>query len=259
MMDEHPLTGGYLAGVTREGDTVRRALGSWTPAVHALLHYLDEQGFQAVPRVLGVDDGRREVLTFIPGDTVGEPPWPAWVWDDRVLVETGALLADYHRVVRGFRPSVGARWRHTTGAPQPGEVVCHNDVGPQNMVFRDGSIVALIDWDWAQPAIPAWDLAHAAWLGVPLFSLDACRRHGVTLTVDDQARRLDLLCASYGLEHTAGFVDLIVARVRASIEWITTAERRGDDGLRPLERSLDDMRSTIAHIEGHKRQLASAW
>lgn len=66
-----------------------------------------------------------------------------------------------------------------------------------------------------------------AWLGVPLFSLDACRRHGVTLTVDDQARRLDLLCESNGLEHTAGFVDLIVARVRASLEWITTAEHCG--------------------------------
>lgn len=127
------------------------------------------------------------------------------------------------------------------------------------MVFRDGSIVALIDWDWAQPAVPTWDLAHAAWLGVPLLSLDACLRHGVTLTVDDQARRLGLLCAAYGLEQTTGFVDLIAARVRASIEWITTAEQRGDDGLRALERSLDGMRSTIAYIESHRRRLATAW
>lgn len=258
MTDEHALTGGYLAGAARQGDTVRRTPGAWTPAVHGLLRYLDEQGFQAAPRVLGVDGDGCEVLTFIPGDTVGEPPWPAWVWDDRVLVETGAVLADYHRVVGGYRPPAGAHWRHTTDAPGPGQVVCHNDVGPQNMVFRDGSIVALIDWDWAQPAVPTWDLAHAAWLGVPLLSLDACRRHGVPLTVDDQARRLGLLCASYGLEGTTGFVDLVVARVRASIEWITTAEHRGDVGLRALERSLDGMRSTIAHIESHKRQLTVA-
>lgn len=257
MAEEHALTGGHLAGAVRQGDTVHRARGAWTPAVHALLGYLNEHGFRAAPRVLSVDGDGREILTFIPGETVGEPPWPAWVWDDRVLVETGALLADYHRVVRGFRPPVSVRWRHTTGAPQPGQVVCHNDVGPQNMVFRDGSIVGLIDWDWAQPAAPAWDLGHAAWLGVPLFSLDACRRHGVTLTVDGQIRRLDLLCASYGLQRTAGFVELILARVRASIEWIVTAQQRGDDGLRALERSVDGMHATIAHIERHRTRLTA--
>ncbi len=91
-----------------------------------------------------------------------------------------------------------------------------------------------------------------------MFWLDACRRYGVMLTVDDQARRLGLLCASYEQGRTAGFVDLIVARIRASIEWITTAEHRGDPGLGVLEPSLDGMRSTIAHIESNKRQLTAA-
>ncbi len=153
--DEHLLSSGRLAGAVRVGETVRRVQGAWTPAVHGLLRHLDEQGFPAAPRVLGVDGYGREVLTFVEGDTVGEPPWPAWVWDDRVLVETGALLADYHRVAPGYRPPADARWRHVTGAPESGQVVCHNDVGPQNMVFRDGAVIALIDWDWAQPALPA--------------------------------------------------------------------------------------------------------
>jgi hypothetical protein len=35
------LTGGTMtAGVVRVGDTVRRPVGRWTPAVHSLLRYL---------------------------------------------------------------------------------------------------------------------------------------------------------------------------------------------------------------------------
>lgn len=252
------MTGGHLASAVRVGDTVRRRQGPWTPAVHALLRYLEEAGFPAAPRVRGADERGREVLTFITGETVGRTPWPSWVWDDQVLVGTGVLLADFHRVVRGFRPASGTRWRHATGAPKLDEVVCHNDVGPQNMVFRDGKVVALIDWDWAQPAVPEWDLAHAAWLGVPLLRLDACRRYGITLSVQEQARRLRLLCDGYGLQDVPRLLELVVDRIHASIEWISSADTRGDHDLLNLERNVAGMRSTIAHIQQHERELSDA-
>jgi hypothetical protein len=35
--DEQPFEGGNITAVVRVGDTVRRATGPWTPAVHALL------------------------------------------------------------------------------------------------------------------------------------------------------------------------------------------------------------------------------
>ena len=54
------------------GDTVRRATGPWTPAVHALLRHLETAGFEAAPCVLGVDDDGREVLSFIEGEAVGD-------------------------------------------------------------------------------------------------------------------------------------------------------------------------------------------
>ncbi len=71
--EEQPLTGGNVSdGVVRVGDTVRRPVGPWTPAVHALLTHLHEVGFRAAPRPLGIDGQGREVLTVVPGNVV----WP---------------------------------------------------------------------------------------------------------------------------------------------------------------------------------------
>ena len=47
-MDELPLSGGNVtAGVVRVGDTVRRPVGAWTPAVHNLLQHLEQQASAA--------------------------------------------------------------------------------------------------------------------------------------------------------------------------------------------------------------------
>ncbi len=46
---------------------MRRPTGPHTPFVHSLLRHLEEGGFEGAPRVLGIDEHRREVLTFIEG------------------------------------------------------------------------------------------------------------------------------------------------------------------------------------------------
>ena len=38
---EQPFEDGNISAVVRVGDTVRRATGPWTSAVHALLRYLE--------------------------------------------------------------------------------------------------------------------------------------------------------------------------------------------------------------------------
>ena len=81
MSEEEPLSGGNTTVVVRVGDTVRRPVGRWTPAVHDLLSHLTTVGFSGSPRVLGVDESDREILEFVPGD-VGNlsaaKPLPAW-------------------------------------------------------------------------------------------------------------------------------------------------------------------------------------
>jgi hypothetical protein len=62
---------GNVGGAARVGDTVHRATGPWTPAVHALLGYLAGR-VPHIPRVLGYDAQGREVLSYLPGHVLDE-------------------------------------------------------------------------------------------------------------------------------------------------------------------------------------------
>jgi len=95
------LGGGWEAATVRIGDTVRRRTGRWTPAVHALLRHLESVGFDAAPRVLGVDGQGREVLSFIEGQA-GNYPLPESLWSDAVLDQTAQLLRRYHDATVGL-------------------------------------------------------------------------------------------------------------------------------------------------------------
>ena len=139
--------------ITRIGDTVHRPFERWTPAVHELLRYLEAVGFDATPRVLGIDREGREILSFVPGDS-GARGW-AYVVPDDGLRAYARLLRRYHDAVRTYLPPPDAIWSRTTGAPGPGELVCHGDCGPWNVVWRDGDPVALVDFDHARPGVAA--------------------------------------------------------------------------------------------------------
>ena len=77
MSDDEPerLHGGNIGDVLREGDTVSRPSGEWTPAVHRLLRHLDTVGIPGVPKPMGITTDRREVLSFVKG-TVPTYPMP---------------------------------------------------------------------------------------------------------------------------------------------------------------------------------------
>jgi hypothetical protein len=108
---EERLDGGKAGGAVRVDDTVRRAAGPWTPAVHALLSHLARTGFPGSPRPLGIDAQGREILSFVPGETVGSAlPWPGWAHADDTLVQVARWLHRYHEAVADFAPP-GAIWR----------------------------------------------------------------------------------------------------------------------------------------------------
>lgn len=259
-VSERPLPGGNIGGAVRAGDTVRRSTGPWTPAVHALLRHLESAGFAESPRVLGLDERDREVLTFIEGETVGDTwPWPSWTRDDDLLVQAGQLLRRYHEAVSSFRPEGNLRWRFASGSLPPGQIVCHNDAGVHNVVVRGGRIVGLIDWDVAGPDEPSADLAFAAWSWVPLHDPSLLPAHGWT-EPPDQHRRLRLLLDAYGLDDRTGFAAAIPRRIRTSVERMEGGADTGDPGLQCLREAgyLDDMRRTIAHLDGRVEELQAA-
>ena len=165
---ENPLLGGTANRglVFRVGDTVRRPLRPTSASTHALLRHLAAVGFAGAPRFLGVDGKGREVLSYIPGVAV-TPPYPPWALTDAALASVAELLRAYHEAVAGFDPS-GYPWPKAVPARFRTGIVSHNDPNLDNVIFRDGRAVALIDFDLASPGSPVWDVAAAARLWAPL-------------------------------------------------------------------------------------------
>jgi hypothetical protein len=184
------------AGIVRIGDTVRRPAGSSSAAVRALLLHLETVGFAGAPRFLGIDEQGRDVLTFLDGD-VPLPPYPSWALTDTALDDLAGLLRRFHQATAGFDSSSVGGWSTEWSDPGGGSVICHNDLFPENVVFRNGHVVALIDFAMAAPGRPMWDLAIAVQEWGPLHAPGARLAHPDDL---DGVRRTGRLAKAYGVE-----------------------------------------------------------
>jgi phosphotransferase family enzyme len=187
-------------GVVRVGDTVRRPPQHATPLMREVLQHLERVGFDAAPRWLGVDEQGRDVLTYIEGDTftergtmhpyIGDPP-------ERVLFDDDQLSAVF-QLLRRY---------HDTFA---GDVVCHGDYGPWNLVWRNRMPIAIIDFDSAYRGDPADDVGYALRMFVsygfgPWSPEESVRRTRVALAA--YGRDFDvpaLLDAEYARAHAKG-------------------------------------------------------
>lgn len=169
-MEEEPLAGGMGSDglVVRVGDTVRRPARPHTAAVASFLRHLEAVGFDGAPRWLGPDDRGREILSFVPG-AVGIPPFPGWVADDELLVSVASLQRRLHGAAGTFSPPPGAVWDDANLPPAgAGALVCHNDLCIENVVVVDGRAVGFIDFDFAAPSDPRYDIAIAVRHWVPM-------------------------------------------------------------------------------------------
>ncbi len=178
-----------MGDVVRDGDTVTRPSGEWTPAVHRLLHHVDAVGVRGVPKPLGVTGDGREVLSFVEG-TVPTYPMPGWVWSQTALESSAHLMRRVHDATAGVE--LPGPWR--SAVHEPLEVICHNDFATYNLVFDGETVVGVIDWDFASPGPRLWDVAYLAYRIVPLSFAD--RRDG--FTDEERGRRLEHLLAAYG-------------------------------------------------------------
>jgi aminoglycoside phosphotransferase (APT) family kinase protein len=192
--------------VVRVGDTVRRPLGPHSPLVHALLAHLESAGFAGAPRFLGIDGSGREVLSYIAGEVAGRPR-PPWIADEGRLASVGRLVRAYDDAAVSFTPALGvlpdAALAGVDGIPPapgyPPELIGHADITPENVVFRDGEAVALIDFDLAHPVTRAEEMFNAMMWWAPLF--DPCDVDPLLREVD-VPRRARILADAYGLSGT---------------------------------------------------------
>ena len=223
-LPEEPLLGGRITpGVVRVGDTVRRPTGPHSPFAHALLRHMERVRFAGAPRFLGIDEMGREILTYIEGD-VPDNISPSFT--DSQLVEAAELLRRYHDA--------------TAGSVLAGdeEVVCHNDVSPDNTVLVEGRPTAMIDFDMAAPGPRSRDLSLGAflWLDVGWDSREP----------EEQRRRLRLWCDAYGLVERSSLIDDMKERIRE------TVIRRRSQGAEDVARWWDHQ---LAWVEQNEQAL----
>ncbi|WP_192809772.1 phosphotransferase [Actinomadura rudentiformis] len=227
---EVPLSGGDVTeGVVRVGDTVRRPVGPHSPAVHGLLRHLERVGFEGAPRLLGMDEQGREILSWVQGDAPARP-LPPYAVTEEALVGVARLVRGYHDAVSSYEAPDDAPWdtaaSNLDGEP---EIIGHCDVTPENVVFRDGVPVALIDFDLARPTTRLYDVVTALRHWAPI--ADPCDRDGLLYGVD-VGRRMRVFCDGYGLDRDRRRVLLAAARTR-------------------FERSYDAMRFRAEHVGGN--------
>lgn len=243
--------------MVRIGDTVRRPLQPWSPAVHALLRHLEARRFAAAPRFLGVDEQGREVLTHVEGES-GPDGW-ARVVDDDGLVRLAHLLRDYHDAVAGFTPPDGATWCAAPPAGLgPADAIVHGDFGPWNVVWRDGRPVAVIDWDLARPGPRRYDTAYALEYVAPFRGDAECLRWLRYPSPPDRARRLRLFAHAYGPPASDVAADALVDDVLAvQRDGLDVVRRLAEAGRQPqadwvAAGHLDELRARADWTAAHR-------
>ena len=188
--------------IFRRGDHVIRPAGTHSPAVHAFLRHLEEQGFAAAPRVVSLEAGAsRETLSFIHG-TVPKPPYDEWVKSDQTLHRLGALQRAFHDAARSYLPPASSVWSRSLADPaaSASDTVNHNDMGPGNIVFQDGAPAGIIDFDFTAPGRNIWDIARMVRVWAPLDYPQSAKTYG--LGGLDPVRRLRVFTDGYGLPKT---------------------------------------------------------
>ncbi len=233
-MSEVTLPGGFTTGAVLIDDVVHKPASPWTSTVHALLRHLEEAGFAGAPRAVGVDDQGREMLTYLPGDTVGaQVPWPDWVFTDSTVVQVGHWLRRLHDATLSFRPPADETW-FLGGAVQPGLVVGHQDAAPYNAVMDGDRLVGFCDWDIAGPSSREFDLALSLLWWVPFCRPGDVEELGFR-DVDGRSRRYHLLLDAYGYDaDRQELAAVIVQRARGQAAAIRQMADQGDPGATRL-------------------------
>ena len=153
-------------------------------------------------------------------------PYPDWSQSDTALASVARLLRGLHDAARTFNPH-GLTWDDALADPLGGTLVCHNDVCPENVVFRGGMAVALIDFEFAAPGRPVYDLAHLARLCVPIEDdFDQAR---LGWRPADRPARPRLVADAYGLDRD-GRAELLIAIDDAIARVEAAVRRRVSDG-----------------------------
>ena len=223
------LAGGVTnAGeVVRAGDIVLRPAPPNAATLRRLLRHVVAQGFIA-PEPVDEDGNDREAFRYIPGKVSLHPYPESWVRSDRTLVDLGLLLRSYHAAVQGFKGEHADQWSTELADPAGGDLICHNDVCIENVVFGDRGPIGLLDFDFAAPGRPIWDVVMAARYWVPL--LDPISAVTTGRADLDVFARLRLLADGYELSmaERQSFGSVLLQAEEVALRFVLGRIEQGD-------------------------------
>ncbi|WP_239514304.1 phosphotransferase [Streptosporangium sp. 'caverna'] len=245
-MQEQVLRGGQVTGAVRVGDTVRRPAGRGfygdPEFVRDLLLFLERTGWAGAPRFLGSDRQGRQILTFLDGHVAWD--WaggqPEAVSGDASLARAGELTRELHDLTTG------------TALAGDSEVVCHNDLWPGNIVYRDLGQglrpVAFIDWDLASPGERIHDVARLCWQYAGWWEGSDPAEVG---------RRSTVICDGYGLADRSPLVETVLWWQERCWRGIDQAAEAGDSAMAGLRASgaVEEIKAAHAWVERHREEL----
>ncbi|MEV6968984.1 phosphotransferase [Hamadaea sp. NPDC051192] len=236
--DREALAGGLAnaGAVFRRGAVVERPAPHNAQALHTHLLALKDHGFDAGPTPVRLSADGREQLAFVPGE-VALPPFPTWAVTTTALESVGNLLRRLHDASATVAVDTAVEWPRDLADPEGGTMLCHNDVCPENVVFRDGRAAALIDFDLSAPGRPLWDVAMAARYWVPMLDpVSTAEQFPAGL---DAPARLRILADGYGLT-PGGRAELPGVIEQATEVCRAFVARRVADGDPVFRRALAD-------------------
>jgi thiamine kinase-like enzyme len=132
-----------------------------------------------------------------------------------------------HEAARSI-DSAGSTWSTELADPLGGHLVCHNDVCFENVVFRDGVAVGLIDFDFAAPGRPVYDVAQMARMCVPVDDELSAARLGWDPA--ERPERLRLVADAYGLQddERRDLLDVLADTIARGGEFVRRRVEAGD-------------------------------
>ena len=200
MDGEEILQGGcHDAGaVVRSGEDVLLPSNQHSGSIHAFLKRIRAGGFRggvssrwrSIPTVASVCDLCPGMFRF---RRTRRGPRPTRRWH-----RWRCSFGDFTDASVGL--SLDGEWSSELADPDGGPVMCHNDVCLENVVFRDGHAVALLDFDFAAPGRREFDLAAFARMCVPIDDEVNASRLG--WASNDKPVRLRVVCDAYGCDES---------------------------------------------------------
>jgi hypothetical protein len=241
METEIELKGGVAnaGAVSRLGDQVLRPANPNAATIHRFLRSLREAGFDGASLPNGVAPDGREQLWFIEGD-VPLVPYPDWAQSNEALASIAVLTRRFHDAASTIVPAEDDTWSDEMADPVGGSLVCHNDVCLENVVFRNGRAVGLLDFDFAAPGRRVYDLAAFARMCVPIDD-DSKARFGWHPA--DLPARFRLVADTYGCdaEQRGELLETLSDSIARGGEFLLRRVAAGDPNFTEMWTSMGGM------------------